>query len=85
MKKLKLTRPSLLSVIMAVAMVFLAGVLVASAVNQFLAGHWFSGCVSILGVLLVGLVCALLIADLRKKKQQEENQQETRPEDETDV
>ncbi|MBQ9967292.1 MAG: hypothetical protein IJO88_01045 [Oscillospiraceae bacterium] len=68
MKKLKLTRPSLLSVIMAVAMVFLAGILIAGAVSQFLDGHWFSGCVSILGVILVAAVCALLIVDVKKKR-----------------
>ena len=71
MKKLKLTRPSLLSVIMAAAMVFLAGVLIAGAVSQFMAGHWFSGCVSSIGVILVAAVCALLIGDVKKTKNSE--------------
>jgi len=66
-----LKKPSLLSVIMAAALVFLAGVLIGSAVNQFSQGHWFSGCVSVLGVLLVAVSCALLIFDLHKKKKQE--------------
>lgn len=65
-----LKKPSLLSVIMTAAMVFLAGVLCSSAVTQFSQGHWFSGCVSILGVLLVAVVCALLVIDLSKKKKQ---------------
>lgn len=71
MKKLKLTRPSLLSVIMAAAMVFLAGILIAAAVSQFIAGHWFSGCVSILGVILVVAVCTLLIMDVKNKQKKE--------------
>ena len=65
------SKPSLLSVIMAVAMVFLAGVLIAGAVNQFSQGQWFSGCVSVLGVILVVVACALLMMDLSKKKKQE--------------
>lgn len=73
MKKLHLlkNRPSLLSVIMAAAMVFLAGVLIAGAVSQFSQGHWFSGCVSILGVILVIVACVLLMMDLGKNKKQE--------------
>ena len=71
MKKPKIFKASLLPVIMTVAMVFLAGVLIVSAVRQFLGGQWFSGCVSTLGVLLVAVVCALLIEDLKKKKKQE--------------
>ena len=64
----------LLSLVFLVALVLFAAVLVVSAVNQFAQGHWFSGCVSILGVLLVGAATALLILDLRKKaKDGEEN------------
>ena len=66
-------RPSLLSVIMGLALVFLAGVLVSSAVTQFSQRLWFSGCVSILGVILVVMAGALLGMDLRKKTKQEGN------------
>lgn len=70
-----LKRTSLLSVLLIVALVFLAAILVINSISQFAQGHWFSGCVSILGVLLVGAACLLLIADLRKKSKQkgEEN------------
>lgn len=65
---------SLLFIVLMTALVLLAAVLVISAVSQFSQGHWFSGCVSILGVLLVGVTCALLIFDLRKKtKEGEQN------------
>ena len=60
-------RASSLSVMMAAAMLFLGGALIVSAVKQFSAGLWFSGCVSILGTLLVLLVGGILIAELRKK------------------
>ena len=66
-------RPSLLSVIMGLALVFLAGVLVSSAVAQFSQRLWFSGCVSILGVILVVMAGALLGMDLHKKTKQEGN------------
>lgn len=73
MKKLHLlkSRPSLLSVIMAAAMVFLAAVLIAGAVSQFSQGQWFSGCVSVLGVILVIVSYVLLMMDLSRKKKQE--------------
>lgn len=63
-------KSALLTAIMAVATVFLAVILAVSAVDQFRAGQWFSGCVSTLGVLLVAAVSGLLIVDLRKKKKQ---------------
>ena len=64
-------KTSLLTVVLAASLVFLAVVLVISAVSQFSQGHCFSGCVSILGVLLVGVACSLLIPDLRKKTKQD--------------
>ena len=74
MKKWKILNKSmLLPVIMSVAMLFLAGVLISSAVSQFISHQWFSGCVSIVGVILVLLVFALLLSDvIRKKKEAQE-------------
>lgn len=72
MKKPKLFRKSfLLTAAMTAATVCFAVVLAVSAVQQFMKGHWFSGCVSIIGVCLVAAVSGLLIVDLKKKKQQE--------------
>lgn len=72
MKRPNIFRKSaLLTACMTVATVFLAVVLAVSAVKQFMAGQWFSGCVSILGVALVAAVSGLLIVDLRKKKEQD--------------
>lgn len=69
-----LKKTPLLFFVLMVALVLLAVVLVVSAVNQFAQSHWFSGCVSILGVFLVGVACSLLISDLRKKtKEGEQN------------
>ncbi|MBP3634042.1 MAG: hypothetical protein J6J43_05675 [Oscillospiraceae bacterium] len=68
MKKPKIFQnASVLSVVMTVALVFLAGVLIYSAVSQFAAGLWFSGCVSILGVLLVAVACWLLLMGQKKE------------------
>lgn len=68
MKKPKIFKnASVLSVVMTVALVFLAGVLIYSAVSQFVAGLWFSGCVSILGVLLVAVACWLLLMGRKKE------------------
>lgn len=61
---------SVLSVVMAAALLFLAGVLIYSAVRQFMGGQWFSGCVSVIGVVLVGASAWLLAMDLRKKKRE---------------
>jgi len=58
---------SAISVVMSVATLFLAGVLIYSAVTQFSDGHWFSGCVSILGTVLLLVSSYLLISDLSKK------------------
>lgn len=59
---------SAVPVIMIVATLFLAGVLIKSAVSQFIDNQWFSGCVSILGILLVLVTTMLLVGDLVKKK-----------------
>lgn len=63
---------SLLSVIMAAALLFLAGVLVYSAVRQFMDGRWFSGCVSVLGVCLVAVSSWILGTDMKKKVEKQE-------------
>lgn len=81
MKKPKLfANTSSLSAVLLAAMLFLGGVLIASAVKQFSSGQWFSGCVSILGTFLVLLVGAIQISDLRKKnlKKREEDHHEHR-------
>ena len=60
---------SAVPVIMIVATLFLAGMLVKSAVSQFMDGQWFSGCVSVLGVILVLVTALLLTMDVVKKKE----------------
>ena len=65
---------SLLSAIMAAALLFLAGVLIYSAIRQFMRGLWFSGCVSVLGTVLVAVSAWILGADMKQtvKKQEED-------------
>lgn len=60
---------SAVPIIMIVATVFLAGLLVKGAVSQFVDGQWFSGCISVLGVVLVLVTALLLILDVVKKKE----------------
>ena len=68
MKKPKLPEAtSAISVIMSAATLLLAGVLIYSAVIQFLSGQWFSGCVSILGSVLLLITSYLLFSDMNKK------------------
>lgn len=68
MKKPKLPEAtSAISVIMSAATLLLAGVLIYSAVIQFLGGQWFSGCVSILGSVLLLITSYLLFSDMNKK------------------
>lgn len=64
---------SLLSVIMAAALLFLAGVLIYSAVRQFMDGRWFSGCVSVLGTFLVAVSAWILGTDMKKKVEKKED------------
>lgn len=61
-------KASLLSYVMAAAVLFLSGVLIKSAVEQFIKGAWFSACVSILGVVLTIIAGSIIIVDLAKKK-----------------
>lgn len=76
MKKPKLLgKASVLSVIMAAALLLLAGVLIKSAVSQFSAGQWFSGCVSILGTILIVVVCVMLTVDVKKKNAKRSGEQ----------
>lgn len=63
---------SLLSVIMGAALVFLAGVLIYSAVRQFLAGLWFSGLVSVIGTILVAVSAWILGTDMKKSAKKKE-------------
>ena len=68
MKKPKLPEAtSAISVIMSAATLLLAGVLIYSSVIQFLGGQWFSGCVSILGSVLLLITSYLLFSDMNKK------------------
>lgn len=61
-------KASVLSVIMTVAMVFVTAVLIYSAVTQFKAGQWFSGCVSILGAVLTSIISLMLLNDFKKRQ-----------------
>lgn len=73
MKKPKFQhKASVVSIAMTVAMVCLAAILVYSAVVQFLDGLWFSGCVSILGTLLVVVAGVILLVDVLKKKRKKQ-------------
>jgi len=68
-----LKKASLLSIVMSVAAIFLGVVLIYSAIVQFIAGQWFSGCVSLLGVLLVIVAAAVVVLDLRHKSKENQN------------
>ena len=63
-------KASLLSIIMSVATIFLGVILVYSVCVQFAAGHWFSGCVSLLGVLLVIVAVVVVVLDLSHKSKE---------------
>ena len=68
-----LKKASLLSIVMSLAAIFLGVVLIYSAIVQFIAGQWFSGCVSLLGVLLVIAAAAVVVLDLRHKSKENRN------------
>ena len=70
-------KPSGFSVIMSLALLFVAVFMVFSAVSQFRAGRIVSGCVSVLGaVLFFGLIGLQVSALIRQKRAKKKEQQE---------
>ena len=66
-------KASPLSIVMTVASVFLGVVLLYSAIVQFIAGKWFSGGVSLLGVLLIIGAAVMVLLDLAHKKKEKQD------------
>ena len=62
------TQELALSIVMAVALLFLAVVLVRSAVVQLRADHMFSGCISCAGAVIFLFVSGLMFHDLIKPR-----------------
>ena len=64
------------SAVMMAAMLFLAVVLARSAVIQLRSGRTVSGCISIVGAVLFAGVSAMMMNDLRKKRQATKSQED---------